>query len=57
MRTLALGAVPVACGVRPAAAVGAGFGFVHGITLAFGATMIGEAVDYAIYFFVQAEPV
>ena len=56
MRTLALGAVPVACGVLAGfAAVGAGFGFVHGITLAFGATMIGEAVDYAIYFFVQAD--
>ena len=56
VRTLALGAVPVACGVLAGfAAVGAGFGFVHGITLAFGATMIGEAVDYAIYFFVQAD--
>ena len=25
------------------------FGYVHGITLGFGATLIGEAVDYAIY--------
>ena len=25
------------------------FGFVHGITLGFGATLIGEAVDYPAY--------
>ncbi len=37
------------------AAVGAGFGYVHGVTLAFGVTMIGEAVDYAVYLFVQAD--
>ena len=34
-------------------AVSLGFGQVHGITLGFGTTMIGEAVDYAIYLFVQ----
>jgi predicted exporter len=27
---------------------------VHGITLGFGTTLIGEAVDYAIYFLIQA---
>ncbi|MEP6679508.1 MAG: hypothetical protein ABJB78_09425, partial [Betaproteobacteria bacterium] len=31
-----------------------GFGVVHGITLGFGTTLIGEAVDYSIYLFVQA---
>jgi predicted exporter len=56
VRTLVLGLVPVACGVLAGiAALGAGFGYVHGVTLAFGVTMIGEAVDYAVYLFVQAE--
>ncbi len=30
------------------------FGSVHGITLGFGTTLIGEAVDYAIYFLIQS---
>lgn len=34
-----------------AAAVGAGFGSIHGITLAFGAILIGEAVDYPAYLY------
>jgi predicted exporter len=52
---LALGLLPVATGaVVGIAAVSVGFGLVHGITLGFGATLIGEAVDYAIYLFVQA---
>ena len=33
-----------------------GFGAVHGITLGFGVTLIGEAVDYSIYLFVQRAP-
>jgi len=33
------------------AAVGAWFGSIHGITLAFGAILIGEAVDYPAYLF------
>jgi predicted exporter len=36
------------------AAVSLGFGGVHGITLGFGTTLIGEAVDYAIYYLIQA---
>jgi len=53
---LALGLVPVISGALAGiAAVALGFGVVHGITLGFGATLIGEAVDYAIYLFVQAE--
>lgn len=44
--------VPVATGILAGvAAVALGFGAVHGITLGFGITLIGEAVDYAIYFF------
>jgi predicted exporter len=54
---LALGAalLPVASGVLVGiAAVALGFGQVHGVTLGFGATLIGEAVDYAIYYLIQA---
>lgn len=32
------------------------YGSVHGITLAFGATLIGEAVDYPSYLFLHAAP-
>jgi predicted exporter len=54
-RLLALGLLPVASGALAGiAAVSLGFGTVHGITLAFGVTLIGEGVDYAIYLFTQA---
>jgi predicted exporter len=56
---LALGVamLPVATGVAVGiAAVGLGFGQIHGVTLGFGATLIGEAVDYAIYYLIQARP-
>jgi predicted exporter len=33
--------------------VSLGFGQVHGLTLGFGTTLIGEAVDYSIYTFIQ----
>ena len=36
------------------AAVSLAFGTVHGITLGFGTALIGEAVDYSIYLFVQS---
>ncbi|MDI9682789.1 hypothetical protein, partial [Burkholderia cenocepacia] len=36
------------------AAVSVAFGTVHGLTLGFGTTLIGEAVDYSIYLFVQS---
>jgi predicted exporter len=53
---LALGLVPVACGaIAGGAAVALGFGVVHGITLGFGTALIGEAIDYSIYLFVQSE--
>ncbi|MDD2769080.1 MAG: MMPL family transporter [Methylococcus sp.] len=53
---LILGLVPVATGALAGiAAVSLGFGVVYGITLGFGATLIGEAVDYAIYLFVQSD--
>ncbi len=56
-RVLVLALVPVASGaLAGVAAVSLGFGFVHGITLGFGVTLIGEAVDYAIYLFTQTAP-
>ncbi len=51
---LLLGVLPVATGaVAGIAAVALGFPAVHAMTLGFGVTLIGEAVDYAIYLFVQ----
>lgn len=56
-RVLVLALVPVASGALAGiAAVSLGFGFVHGVTLGFGVTLIGEAVDYAIYLFTQTAP-
>lgn len=55
-RVLALGLFPVVSGaLAGVAAVSVGFGSVHGITLGFGVTLIGEGVDYAIYLFTQIE--
>jgi len=51
---LLLGLLPVASGALAAiAGVSLAFGFVHGITLGFGVTLLGESVDYAIYLFTQ----
>jgi predicted exporter len=56
-RLLLLSFLPAGSGALAGiAAVGLGFGFVHGITLGFGVTLIGEAVDYAIYLFTQTMP-
>ncbi|MEO7886797.1 MAG: MMPL family transporter [Polaromonas sp.] len=53
---LVLGFVPVVTGaLAGVAVVSLGFGSVHGITLGFGTALIGEAVDYSIYLFVQSE--
>jgi len=55
VRALAVAMLPVATGVVAGiAAVSLGFGQVHGMTLGFGTTLIGEAVDYAIYYLIQA---
>ncbi len=57
LRGVAIALLPVASGVLAGiAAVSLGFGQVHGITLGFGTTLIGEAVDYAIYYLIQARP-
>lgn len=51
---LTLGLLPVVFGALVGiSAVSIGFGQVHGLTLGFGTTLIGEAVDYSIYFFIQ----
>ena len=53
--TLLLGLLPVISGMLAGiAAVSIGFGTVHGITVGFGTTLIGEAVDYTIYYFLQS---
>ena len=53
-RLLLLGLLPVASGVLAGvAAVSLSFGNIHGLTLAFGSTLIGESVDYSIYLFIQ----
>jgi predicted exporter len=53
-RVLLLGLLPVGAGALAAtAAVSLAFGFVHAITLGFGVTLIGEAMDYSIYLFTQ----
>jgi predicted exporter len=54
---LVLAFVPVVSGALAGVAmVGLVFRTVHGITLGFGATLIGEAVDYAVYLFTQTDP-
>ncbi len=53
--TVAISMLPVATGLLVGiTAVSLGFGDVHGITLGFGAMLIGEAVDYPSYLFTQA---
>lgn len=52
---LGVALLPVVSGiVVGVVAVGLIFGGVHGVTLGFGTTLIGEAVDYAIYYLIQA---
>ena len=52
---LLIALLPVATGVLVGiASVSLVFGGVHAITLGFGTTLIGEAVDYAIYYLIQA---
>ena len=54
---LLLGLLPVLTGALAGiATVSAIFGMIHGITLGFGTALIGEAIDYSIYLFVQSEP-
>ena len=55
-RFLLWAALPTATGALAGlAAVSVAFGSIHGITLGFGLTLIGEAVDYAVYVQVQRQ--
>lgn len=55
LKALGAAALPVATGVLGGiVAVSLGFGSVHGMTLGFGSTLIGESVDYAIYYLIQS---
>jgi predicted exporter len=57
-RALVIAFLPVATGVViGTASVSLVFGSVHGLTLGFGSTLIGETVDYAIYYLIQARQV
>ncbi|MBP2229537.1 putative exporter [Azospirillum agricola] len=54
---LALSLLPTISGaLAGVAAVSLGFGTVHGVTLGFGVTLLGETVDYAVYLFTQTLP-
>lgn len=54
-RALVIAFLPVATGVvGGTAAVALVFGEVHGLTMGFGSTLIGETIDYAIYYLIQA---
>lgn len=54
-RLLALGLLPVLSGALAGiVAVSLAYGTVFGITVGFGSALIGEAVDYSIYYFVQS---
>ena len=47
---LVLGTLPIATGILGGiAAVSLAFGVVHGVTLGFGITLIGEAVDSSLF--------
>jgi predicted exporter len=56
LAVLGLCLLPVLSGaLLGTAAVSVVFGSVHGITIGFGSTLIGEAVDYSIYFLMQSQ--
>jgi predicted exporter len=53
---MSLGLLPVVSGaLAGVVAVSLAFGTVFGITVGFGSALIGEAVDYSIYYFVQSD--
>ncbi|MBS1143844.1 MAG: hypothetical protein H6R14_1250 [Proteobacteria bacterium] len=55
LRLLTLGLLPVVSGALAGiVAVSLAYGTVFGITVGFGSALIGEAVDYSIYYFVQS---
>jgi predicted exporter len=54
LRYVALGLIPLVAGTVCAMAAGlALFGSIHGVTLAFGSSLIGVGIDYAEHYFVH----
>ena len=54
-RVVGVSLLPVLTGVAVGiSTVSLCFGVVHGVTIGFGTTLIGEAIDYSIYYFVQS---
>lgn len=54
-RNVLIGLLPVASGVVVAiAAVALGFEVVHAVTIGFGTTLMGEAIDYSVYYLLQS---
>ncbi len=55
LRNVVIGLIPVLTGILAAVvAVALGFGTVHAITIGFGTTLLGETLDYSIYYLVQS---
>ena len=55
LRNVVIGLVPVLTGILVAVvAVSIGFDTVHAITVGFGTTLLGETLDYSIYYLVQS---
>lgn len=53
--TVGVSLLPVATGMLAGiACVSLAYGTVHGVTVGFGTTLLGEAIDYSIYYFVQS---
>lgn len=53
--TVGVSFLPVLSGVLAGmTAVSLFYGVIHGVTMGFGTTLIGEAIDYSIYYFVQS---
>ena len=55
LRNVVIGLIPVLTGILVAVvAVALGFGTVHAITIGFGTTLLGETLDYSIFYLVQS---
>ena len=55
VRNVIIGLIPVLTGILVAVvSVALGFGTVHAITIGFGTTLLGETLDYSIFYLVQS---
>jgi predicted exporter len=56
LRNVVIGLLPVLSGILAGiTAVSLGFQTVHAVTIGFGTTLMGESVDYSIYYLIQAQ--